>query len=122
MNNKFKPKKRIVDYDDIVIPASILKSANCLGHGDFIILYKKEMSPRTDDRFNDPFECFDNESHPLMDACDNCELIDFCEDDIHLPPCILLKAGMPVDADLELTFCDGGIFITESGEDGDYDE
>jgi len=77
---------------------------------------------KASEELGDPYAAFGKESRPLIDACDMCEMADFCEDDIYLPPCMLKKAGMPVDADLELTFCEGGILITEAGEDGDSDE
>ena len=68
----------------------------------------------------DPFESFEERPRPLIDACDNCDVLNFCDDDIYLPPCILKKAGMSPDADFVIAFCGGGIYITEDiGYDGD---
>ena len=151
------PKKRMVDREDIVIPASAVTGAKFFEHGkvtvnvmdNMIVLNKSEMSPSEMKEaankhlglayalFNkcgiqsgsakaDPFEPFAERFHPLIDACENCGYADFCEDDIYLPPCVLKKAGLSVDADLAFVFVDGGILITDAeglgDEEGDRDE
>ena len=74
----------------------------------------------------DPFESFTDKFHPLIDACEKCDIADFCETDIHIPPCILNKAGMTADADLAVTFYNGCIIIADNdifkNEDGDHNE
>jgi len=125
------PKKRMVDRDDIVIPASAVTNANFFEHGkinvnvmdNMIVLNKSDMSQNemreTANKhlglayalFNkcgiqsgaaktDPFKSFTERFHPLIDACENCGYADFCEDDIYIPPCVLKKAGLSLDADL----------------------
>jgi len=116
MNTKSAPIKRII------IDAGDVRNNISINFIDGEIIVNTPKIPLFDDGGHkigsfktdpDPFELFKGKPRPLIDACDNCDVLNFCDDDIYLPPCVLRKAGLSPDADLVIAFCGGGIYITE---------
>ena len=113
----------------IIIDGSDICSNISIAFADGTIIIKQTQMPLFNDGGHrigsfktepDPFESFTERPLPLIYACDNCDVLNFCDDEIYIPPCVLKKAGMPPDADLAISFCGGGIYITE--DIGDYED